>query len=99
MLRYVLLRLGSMQIGKCLATVKETLQIKNNSQRESFFISHASPEDNDFVLSPGTRLTALGYEVWADILKLRGGQNWTKKLEDALQNKAPKMLLVCTYHG
>jgi hypothetical protein len=41
-------------------------------ERGLVFISHASPEDNEFVLWLGSRLTALGYEVWADILKLRG---------------------------
>jgi hypothetical protein len=62
-------------------------------------ISHASPEDNEFVLWLGSRLTALGYEVWADILKLRGGQDWTELLEDALLNRAAKMLLVATPEG
>ena len=47
----------------------------------------------------GTRLTALGYEVWADILKLRGGQDWTEELERALKEGAAKFLLVCTSTG
>ena len=47
----------------------------------------------------GSRLTAAGYEVWADVLKLRGGQDWQRLLEDALRNKACKVLLVGTEHG
>ena len=47
----------------------------------------------------GTRLTALGYDVWTDILKLRGGQDWTEALEQALKEKAAKTLLVCTPGG
>jgi hypothetical protein len=45
------------------------------AKRPLVFISHATPQDNEFVLWLGTRLTALGYEVWADILRLRGGQD------------------------
>jgi hypothetical protein len=67
--------------------------------RPLVFLSHATPEDNDFVLWLGTRLTALGYEVWADILKLRGGQDWTELLEEALKERANKVLLVATPLG
>jgi TIR domain-containing protein len=69
------------------------------ADRPLVFISHATPDDNEFVLWLGTRLTALGYDVWADILKLRGGQDWTEALEQALSEKASKVLLVCTPLG
>lgn len=67
--------------------------------RDSIFISHANPEDNAFTVWLGSRLTAAGYEVWADVLRLRGGQDWQRLLEDALRNKACKVLLVGTEHG
>ena len=67
--------------------------------RDAIFISHANPEDNDFTVWLGARLTAAGYEVWADVLRLRGGQDWQRLLEDALRNKACKVLLVGTEHG
>jgi hypothetical protein len=69
------------------------------AERPLVFISHATPQDNEFVLWLGTRLTALGYEVWADILKLRGGQDWTELLEDALKNRSRKVLLVASPEG
>jgi hypothetical protein len=69
------------------------------TSRSLVFISHATPDDNEFVLWLGTRLTALGYDVWADILKLRGGQDWTEVLEQALKDRAAKVLLVCTPVG
>ena len=59
--------------------------------RGSLFISHAA-EDNDFALWLGARLSAAGYDVWADVLRLKGGDNWERVLEDALRNKASKML-------
>ena len=67
--------------------------------RDAIFISHANPEDNEFTLWLGARLTASGYEVWADVLKLRGGQDWQRLLEDALRNKSCKVLLVGTKQG
>src|SRR5207237_8117963 len=67
--------------------------------RSLLFISKATPEDDEFVSWLGARLAALGYEVWADILNLRGGQDWTRELESALKDRAVKMLLVCTPNG
>jgi hypothetical protein len=43
--------------------------------RQALFISHANPEDNAFTLWLGAKLTALGYQVFADILRLRGGDD------------------------
>jgi len=63
-------------------------------QREAIFISHASPEDNVFTLWLGAKLTSLGFEVWADVLRLQGGDDWQRKLEDAVRNRACKVLLV-----
>src|SRR5690554_2087799 len=68
-------------------------------KRRAIFISHANPEDNPFTLWLGGRLSAAGYEVWADILRLRGGQDWQRRLEDALRNRACKVLIVGTPHG
>jgi hypothetical protein len=71
----------------------------DNLAREALFISHANPEDNAFSLWLGAKLTALGYEVFADVLRLRGGDDWERILEAALRNKAAKFLLVATPHG
>jgi hypothetical protein len=67
--------------------------------RTAIFISHANPEDNAFVRWLGAKLTALGYEVWADVLEIRGGMDWERRLEAALRDRAIKMLLVCTPVG
>lgn len=69
------------------------------SPRTAIFISHATPEDNAFVRWIGAKLSALGYEVWADLFALHGGSDWSRKLEGALRNRALKMLLVCTPDG
>lgn len=64
--------------------------------RTALFISHATPESNAFTLWLGAKLTALGYEVFADILRLKGGNDWERILEDAIRHKAGKFLLVAT---
>ena len=51
-----------------------------NAAREALFISHASPEDNAVTLWLGAKLTALGYSVFADVLRLRGGDDWEPSL-------------------
>jgi hypothetical protein len=70
-----------------------------DAAREALFISHASPEDNAFTLWLGAKLTALGYKVFADVLRLRGGDDWERILEDAIRAEAAKVLLVATPHG
>jgi hypothetical protein len=70
-----------------------------DATRAALFISHASPEDNAFTLWLGAKLTALGYSVFADVLRLRGGDDWERALEEAIRNKAAKVLLVATPHG
>src|SRR5688572_4459789 len=64
--------------------------------REALFISHANPEDNAFARWLGAKLAAMGYEVWADVMHLHGGADWSRELEAALRIRALKMLLVCT---
>ena len=64
--------------------------------RKALFISHANPEDNAFALWLGSRLSAAGYEVWADLLRLRGGHDWQRRLEGELRNNACKVLFVGT---
>ena len=64
--------------------------------REALFISHANPEDNAFALWLGAKLAAMGYEVWADVMRLRGGSDWSRELEVALRLRAIKMLFVGT---
>ncbi|CAM2192456.1 Toll/interleukin-1 receptor domain-containing protein [Paraburkholderia kururiensis] len=67
--------------------------------RNALFISHATPEDNEFARWLGAKLTAMGYEVWADVMRLHGGIDWARELEQALRQRAVKMLLVCTPSG
>src|SRR5882724_1002634 len=67
--------------------------------REALFICHANPQDNAFVRWLGAKLAAMGYEVWADVMRLHGGSDWSRELEESLRKRSIKMLLVCTPAG
>jgi hypothetical protein len=64
------------------------------SERDVIFISHATPDDNEFVRWLGTRLTGFGYKVWADIFDLAGGTPFWTSIEDALRKRTLKVVLV-----
>ncbi len=64
------------------------------SDRDVIFISHATPDDNEFVRWLGTRLTGHGYKVWADIFDLAGGTPFWTSIEDAIRKKAVKVIVV-----
>ncbi|KKN33671.1 hypothetical protein LCGC14_0801320 [marine sediment metagenome] len=62
--------------------------------RSTIFISHATPEDDEFVIWLGSRLVAQGYRVWAEVLNLRGGEMFWRKIEDVIRNEAVNVLAV-----
>ncbi|MES5482114.1 toll/interleukin-1 receptor domain-containing protein [Bradyrhizobium sp. INPA03-11B] len=64
------------------------------SDRDVIFISHATPNDNEFVRWLGTRLTGFGYKVWADIFDLAGGTPFWNSIEDALRKRTLKVIFV-----
>jgi TIR domain len=67
------------------------------SDRDVVFISHATPDDNEFVRWLGTRLTGYGYKVWADIFDLAGGTPFWISIEDAIRKKAVKVVMVVSH--
>jgi hypothetical protein len=58
------------------------------------FISHATPDDNDFVLWLAGRLAGAGYEVWSDLTKLIGGELFWDRIEAAIRNDSAVFLSV-----
>lgn len=37
----------------------------------------------------------MGYEVWADVMRLHGGADWSREMERALRDRTVKHLVVC----
>ena len=67
--------------------------------RDTIFISHATPHDNDFVRWLGERLTARGYAVWADVFHLKGGTPFWTSIEEVLRKRAVKVIFVVSSHS
>lgn len=62
--------------------------------RDTIFICHATPDDNTFVRWLGARLSGHGYRVWADLFELRGGTPFWVTIEEALRQRAIKVIFV-----
>lgn len=62
--------------------------------RQTIFISHAAPEDNEFTRWLSLQLIGLGYSVWSDVLKLKGGEDWWPKIENEIRENAIKFLII-----
>ncbi len=65
-------------------------------KRNLVFISHATPEDNEFTLWLSTRLKLQGYEVWSDVTKLFGGEKWWDDIDEAILQYTCKFILIVT---
>lgn len=62
--------------------------------RETLFISHATPEDNDFARWLSLQLIGLGYTVWSDVVKLKGGEDWWPLIESQIRDSSIKFIIV-----
>lgn len=68
--------------------------------RETIFISHATLGeeekglDNDFSLWLYLRLVGMGYKVWCDIKKLKGGEDFWTEIEYEIRDNTVKYLYV-----
>lgn len=63
-------------------------------QRDTIFLSHANPEDNEFTLWLALQLASEGYAVWCDLTKLLGGEVFWDNIEIAIRKGTAKFLYV-----
>ncbi len=63
------------------------------TNRETLFISHATPQDNEFSIWLASRLEMMGYKVWLDKEGLLGGERFWQTIQQAIQSSV-KILLV-----
>ncbi|WP_294642469.1 TIR domain-containing protein [uncultured Aureimonas sp.] len=64
-------------------------------ERDMIFLIKATPLDDEFTLWLGPKLEAEGYRVFSDILTLQPGDRLRRQVNQALQHRAAKVLLVC----
>jgi hypothetical protein len=62
--------------------------------RDAIFISHATPEDNDFSRWLAAKLTLAGYRVWFDLDRLKGGDVFWDKIESAIREESFRFVAV-----
>lgn len=67
--------------------------------RNKIFISHATPDDNDFTKWLALKLIGLGYDVWCDILFLDKGVDFWSNIEKEIRENACKFLIVSSSHS
>lgn len=60
------------------------------------FISHATPEDNEFARWLSLKLAGAGFQVWSDVTKLIGGEKFWNEIEAAISKHTTKFLLCVT---
>ncbi len=62
--------------------------------RQTIFISHANPQDNDFTVWLASRLQLMGYNVWCDVEGLIGGEKHWEVIDNEIRENAVKFILV-----
>ena len=67
--------------------------------RNKIFISHATPDDDDFTKWLSLKLIGLGYDVWCDILFLDKGVDFWSNIEKEIRENTSKFLIVSSTAG
>lgn len=62
--------------------------------KKKIFLSHATPEDNEFTRWLGAKLTLAGYDVWYDLQRLKGGDITWEKIERAIREEAVRLVAI-----
>lgn len=73
--------------------------IAHARERRTIFVSHATPEDNEFVRWLAAQLAIAGYQVWSDLTQLLGGERFWRDIEEAISFAACRFLFVSTLPG
>jgi hypothetical protein len=68
--------------------------------RDTLFIGHANPQDNDFTIWLYSKLELEGYRVWCDLECLHGGESdFWDEIQTTIRNNACKYLLVLSQNS
>lgn len=64
--------------------------------KNTLFISHATPADNNFAIWLATKLELFGYKVWVDANNLNPSVDFWNTIESAIRNDAVKFIFVAS---
>jgi hypothetical protein len=70
--------------------------VRQPTDRDVVFISHANPEDNAFATWLTLRLAREGYRVWCDVANLMGGDDFWRDIEASIRQRTRKFIFVLT---
>jgi hypothetical protein len=70
----------------------------DSSQRDHLFISYAT-EDASFSEWLTLKLTAEGYKVWCDQIKLLGGESYPRDIDKAIKEQTFRLLALVSKHS
>lgn len=87
---------GLSKSGWSTMRVPEVVRLPSSAARSTIFISHATPDDNDFARWLASQLTLAGYDVWVDFKRLEGGELFWDTIENIIRTKAAKVLVVAS---
>lgn len=62
--------------------------------KSKVFLSHATPEDNDFTRWLAAKLCLAGYEVWCDFNELKGGDVFWDKIEGTIRHESARLIAI-----
>jgi hypothetical protein len=74
----------------------EMTSASTSPARQTVFVTHAAPEDNEFALWISSKLAIAGYRVWVDRRRLRGGDDFWGEIDRVLRMEAVKQVVVFT---
>lgn len=80
-------------LASLLPTLAGTTTVRP-PEPDTVFILKSSPIDDEFTLWLAPKLEAEGYRVFADVLTLEPGDRWRREINQALEHRAAKVLLV-----
>jgi hypothetical protein len=66
----------------------------SDAARDMLFVSHASPEDDEFARWLALQLAKEGYPVWCDCTKLLGGEPFWEEIETAIRIRTRRFIFV-----
>lgn len=80
------------------SAINAYFRIESCFMRDHLFISYAT-EDWSFVEWLTLRLTAEGYKVWCDRIKLLGGESYPRDIDTAIKWRTFRFLTVLSHHS
>jgi hypothetical protein len=66
--------------------------------RDTIFISHGNPEDNEIAGWLAARLLATGYKVWIDLWHGKGHPTW-EEIEAEIRTNAARVVALVSLRG